>query len=240
MSYSNQSNVFTDDCCHREYYDERGGETVCVLCGLVLEKVLMSATVFNYEDDESDKCKKELQSFVYDVFDRGNIPLSIFDLVIDRSCKTIKAQQIKGEKRLHVAAFIIYSTLLEKNIPRSIFVIKDLTGIPTDKIWAISKNQYVNVAEVSVSDNVDAVCTNLGINFQHIANIKKIINVMSGGSGVQTGTIIASVIYLFTREVGVKVSLCNICKYCEVTPSSVHKFIAKIETKYVKNISLLI
>lgn len=233
----NSTDAITAECTHTQRLDnDREGESVCVECGLVLEqlyetKQYSEQTVLDHAFDST------IYSFISDVCDRGHISLGIRQHSQTLCAKFFQKHpnHCKGEKKFAAAVCAIYTALAEQKNPRSIEEICYFSGVSINAVWNVQKLFKIDIPDCT-ANYVDRVCAQIGMAYSDTLVIKKIVHNMSGSCGVKTTTLLASAIYMYNKTI----KLNQICRVCLVTPSSVHKFISRIEPKYRKNISLLI
>lgn len=228
-------------CAHEEINEVSGIESVCLLCGLVLENLLSSSAVTS-DLSPSSTCNEidaNIYSFMRDVYSRGSIADGTMRQAIAKY--RAMAEQCRGEeKKKQLASFAIYATLIEANVPRTMREIEHLSGIPVHKMWRIEKKGKKNVQDCS-ENFVERICETMLIPYKDTLAIKFIVAQVSGVSGCRASTLIASVIWLYANEVICSfASLHEICVACNVTRSSVRKFIQKINPMYRDNICILL
>lgn len=187
-----------------------------------------------------DICDKALLSpelFIKDVCDRAHVTFAARcrAQTIYRELSQLYPNKCTGQKIFAVAAYAIYTALAKLNTPRSVAEISFFSGVSVDAVWNVQKKLEICPPD-DTANYVERVCSELELSYPDTLKIKKIVQKMSGSCGVRTGTLLASVVYMYSKSL----KLNQICRVCLVTPSSVHKFISRIEPKYRKNISSLI
>lgn len=225
-------------CPHKEINAD--GESVCVLCGLVMETIYAPSS-FPAQSPEDD-CKtvdEDIYTFIRDVYSRGNIAESTLQQSF-RTYARMSKKSHRREKKRQLACFAIYATLSEANVPRSLREIEHLSGIQTMKLWRIEKKEKSTVLDCS-ENFVARICSTLNLPYKDECAIKSIVARISGISGCRASTLIGAIIWLYINDTICScASLQEICRACDVTCSSVRKFIKKINPLYRDNINVLL
>ena len=206
---------------------------------MVLEKVIIYPSQ-SQTYERWIEGREEVTSFIKDVYDRNHIALTTMDRAITRTNNVLSTcLDIKGVQRFHLAAFVIYNILIEDDTPRTIDQISYYTNVSVAKIWGMQK--FIPAKVMRTEHCIEVIGRELELNYRNVLTVEKIVSIMSGSSGVQTATIIATVIYLYMKEIHSvpKLLLKDICTACNVSPGSVHKFISKLSPVYVKKISTI-
>ena len=228
-------------CTHQDVYDDHHtAESVCIQCGLVLEKLYTADGNEPPDYFPEERNERKIFDFIKDIcanaFFPKNIVLHAFN-IFKKMKKEVKGKKFSDEA---IAAFSIYNALHELETPRTPEEIEMFSGVAIGKIFEIAG--YLNTTTISNDPTryVDRYCNQLDLEYYDSNIIRVIVGNMYGMGNVKSNSLIATVIRLYCVEKQrKKIKLINICKVCRVSPASVHRIISLMDKKYVQNVTLL-
>jgi transcription initiation factor TFIIIB Brf1 subunit/transcription initiation factor TFIIB len=238
MYATNTYYIPSDVCHHTPVDDEQSGECVCVTCGKVLE-TLYGSNIESFLPKSHKKIHFVIEEFIRDIYDRGHIAGGTLSQSISLYYR-LAATHNNNKKAL--ACYAIYVTLSAAEVPRSLDEISVYSGISKDAIWNMQKRDTPpeNSVVDCVENYVERVCADLKISFRDTFTIKQIVQKLSGECGVRANTLIGAVIYLYCNEKRIPVIVKKIAVGCNVTTSSIYKYVKKFDKKFVKSISMVL
>lgn len=227
--------------------------------------MLYSGTAHKLQDHTYARADYRVEEFIRDLYDRAHISSGTLNQAISKYYTLLKSHK---NNKMHLACYAVYITLSAAGIPRSLDEISVFSGIPKEKMWSIEKKNcyeysaapqspiheitiveeqppegnwsFENSATDCVENYVERTCHDLKLNYKDVTTIKNIIKKLSGTCGVRANTLIATVLYLYCKELNSDVVLKKIALACNVTTSSIYKYIKKFDKKYVQHISLVL
>jgi len=234
MYGKSDGSVSRDSCDHSKTIDNHeDGEEVCILCGLVLDRI--------YEMQFAEPCAEmysysDTYEWIENICKNNNIP----EVLIDYSFDCFKKFQVLARKfkDSHVAAYAVYESLKRFNIPRAPEEIEQMTGIAKSDLWKIERELFYCSTFAHPKQFVSRYCSYMYIPFYHVRVIEDIVSFMVGFTNVKPCVLIATCIFLYSNEMNMKLSLKRICEVCNVSSSNVMKVVKRMHPTFVQNISL--
>ena len=235
-------------CDHIEIIDDYGtGDSVCKLCGLVLDKLyLQNVNSKNIKEDMARSGNASIGSHdgvrskieVIDFMNMVNIHPSFEDEITINSEKLVKRfSHFPHSLIIASAAFV---ALGKSDYPLSITRLENYVCInKRDK-----KNLYRMVVSLNqpniqcnLSENIaQGILQGLNLSFYDIKTIKKnIITLKCEFCTFSPLTVIAGHAYLYLKKVENSMSLANICLHLSVSKTSVYSYINSKRHKCVSS-----
>jgi transcription initiation factor TFIIIB Brf1 subunit/transcription initiation factor TFIIB len=243
MSGGHWGNNEAHDCPHSQTVDDdREGECICLLCGLVLEPLYQSQRNEGACFTERENDIQEIHNFLQDVGAHANIPQSLICYTEDYF-RIIK-KQLTGEKKKKfvdrdLASYALLETLCRHKVPRTVQEISYFTATETSKLFAVET--ALNIREVlgHPQEYSDRFCALLGLSFWDSKQIRGIVFNMFGLGNVRPQTVVALVVFLYCKEKKINIPLKLICEVCSVSSTNINKLARDVKEPYNSNISLL-
>lgn len=137
--------ITTRNCRHPEQdciLDDREGTLICQLCCLVInENTPQNAS---FVENTSKGVEGEHAELIHDWIENGNLPSFALRPALRFLTNTIfTSEQLKNTTVYSfndLAAFALYSTLIEEDVPRSLNEIARITGVSTNKLWRLESD----------------------------------------------------------------------------------------------------
>jgi len=211
----------TKTCQHKnDVLDDHAGVYICVDCGLVLDNYYVGSVMEEEQDNTFPKTSSLWHAQASDLLDKINAPMCFVPHVLNHFDQNFSR---KNSQNLFLS---IYNVLNNHQFPITLSEIANLTGCLKNKITNGS-GMMVN-ASASKESLVEKYCGYLGIDFKTMSVIKeRACKVRSGHSPT---TVVASLIYLVSKEKHLKITLKQVCEIASIKPISVNRF-----TKYVNS-----
>jgi transcription initiation factor TFIIIB Brf1 subunit/transcription initiation factor TFIIB len=255
MSESHPGNLHRDarhsqqPCLHQQtIIDDREGDSVCLLCGLVLEVVYQQEWRWDRGGGGGGEAYSPYENasdptfnFLLDVAAHAEIQKCI----VQQTFSYFKKIKIKLEQRTPkfpdrvLASYALYETLSRNNVSRSVQEIEFFTNCNLAKLWAVESALNLKDTLCHPLDYVERFCSQLSIKFTEMKVIKGIVGNMFGLGGIRPQCVVAVVIYLYCREIKHKLALAKICEVCDVSSTNIYAIIRKMKSMYTGKISLL-
>jgi transcription initiation factor TFIIIB Brf1 subunit/transcription initiation factor TFIIB len=242
MSGGHSQPFSRNECNHSQTVDdEKEGTCVCTECGLVLEQLMFHSAVSKGEWSESHKFYDVLL-FLKDVCANACLP----EYVISYAYSYFEKLKVDPKINPHiynnntVAAYALYETLSRHEIPLMVNEVEYFTGIPAQKIFNLEGCLYFSDTLNNPQDFVERYCVLMGnLTYYDIKIIKGIAGNMYGMGDIRPNTIVAALIYLYSKEVNIKQDMKTICEICCVSSGNVYKIIRSLRQDFSNKISLL-
>jgi transcription initiation factor TFIIIB Brf1 subunit/transcription initiation factor TFIIB len=228
---------FSDTCSHLyPVRDVHEGTLVCPDCAKVLDACML------LETRDIPPPVNPIHIKLQNICANGNIPKSVegyanwFFYLICQEFADVK--QLKREDE--ILAFSLYESLARFNVPRTPEEIHRITGVLPSALWTIeSKMKQQTTTHINPVLYVERYATFLELTYIDIKKIQSIIGNMYGMGDVRPRCLVATVIHLYCKELKLRIPLKRIVEVCNVSCTTVHKLMKKMDLKYVTNISLL-
>lgn len=230
------------ECLHtRTYDDEREGEEVCCLCGLVLTKLYQVPSPIDAADTliPQSKIRRIPFTFIHDVCENAHMSKNIATHACNYFRKIRLEEQCKVFKSDALAAFAIYNALNELETPRTAEEVERYSGIPVKLLWQIAGCLTITNVKNNPTLFVDHFCSQLDLEYYDANIIRVIVGNMFGFGDVRPACLIAAVIRLYCLEKKRDISVRTICRACNISVTSVYRIIRMMDKKYVEKITLL-
>ena len=188
-----------------------------------------------------DELKHSVETFLYDVCDKGNIPLSIIQYTL-WYVKQIKTQLKIAQKKFkdtEIVIYALYESLNRHNLPRTPQELQVYSGILPARLWSIENCLQLKTTPCRAIDMIERYCVILNLDFSDIVTMKGIIKNMFGLGHIHPQCLISVVIYLYCKEAKKDISVRKICQTCGVSTSNMYKILQKITPRFKAKISLL-
>lgn len=208
-------------CDHYEIVNQHEGETVCCLCGFVLNFQHFSELQHdNLTHDElihsrwADEAKN--------ILDRMHLPLVYAEKIVKHLNENYKA------KNTCSLAYSVYKVLNnDYMVPITLQEVCDITGARKKSIFMqqpVGDNIILDKTEF-----VERYCYLLGLDFKKISLVKEMI-AKQKPSGHSPTTIIAGCIYLSLKKLNHKISIKKVSEITRVSSISIQRFIKNVNT----------
>ena len=235
-----------DECNHmRTVEDHNTGDTVCTACGLCIGPVFAPS----YRDairsgPVHSTDNSYIRDLILDICEHLDMPTS----QADYACWIYKTiiPQLFGSKWSNarwsttVAAYAVFESSVRHQSPRTPQEVSFFAGVTTTDLWAVERSLSSNVDDAKPSEYVSRYCDWLGLrHFPYQSAIKEIVDNMYGMRDSRSSCIVACVIFLFSKEHDLKLSMKTVCETCAVSASSVQNLMKKMSPRHIKQISLL-
>lgn len=207
-------------CGHKNIIDdERGGCSVCVECGLVVEEQLFTSNYGTYFEKRNENNIKTLQGEeeIKELLHRINLPDSYTDQITKNLSK-------KSKKNI---PYIVYKTLNEDGCHVSMKEISSVSGISNSQIYKSQEKNKVIISKPELM--LEKYCRFFQLDFQSYTVIKKQIQ-----KALKTGhnplTICAAHIYEHSKKINTKIPLKVIARELKISCISIQRYL-KIKNK---------
>lgn len=247
MSASSREGVSSNVCDHKYIVEDlHEGTIVCVDCCLVIEEQLFMPS---YEHTTHISCQQNKgqssiecasESLLRNVCDRLHIPKNVLDDSIEQYT-TLKSyfKEKKTFKADDIAAFALYDTLSRHSASRSMGEIESHTNVLHGAIWAIESALCSTTTVVNVCDLIDSHCKSLEIPFYYTSIMKNIVENIKGLGATHPRCLSALVIYLYCKEINIKLTMKQVCIVCQVSSPTIHKIIRRLKREqHIQKISV--
>lgn len=215
------------NCAHsRTIEDATEGNTVCVLCGLVLGQVFLPTYSVNW-------CEKEdidSYTFLADVCDRACIVNCIREESYARFMKLMKCPQHVFKER-EVIAYALYETLIRHKNPHTPTEIAFLCNVNSNALWKIEK-VLLSCDTPQPLDFLNRFCGKLNLNWRDNVEIAKLLKSFPDIGNIRSQCIVCVCIHIHVKNTRKKLKLKDICDVCLVSTANVHKIIRLIKTNH--------
>jgi len=211
-------------CGHKQIVDdERGGCSVCVQCGLVLEEQLFTPNYNElYFEKEFENKNLKGEEEIKELLHRINLPDSYTDQ-ISKNC-------FSKSKSTKLIPYIIYKTLNEDGCHISIKEISSVSGISNSQIYKKQEKDKVLISKPELM--LEKYCCFFNLDFHAYTVIKKQIEEASK-TGHNPLTICAAHIYEHTKKSNCKISMKVIARELKISCISIQRYL-KIKNKKLK------
>ena len=246
MCEANTGSAREDSCAHRRTVDDfNTGDTVCIDCGLCLDAVYApNYAHYMQSHPMHNSAHSPIREFITDVCEHAGLPNNLIDYTIwvykSMLPQLAKTKYCYARNGNAVAAFALYESAIRHQTPLTSQEISFYSGISTAELWGIERALHDNTNDAPPSQYVERYCQWIGIHyFPHQSIIKTISDNMFGMRNSRSSCIVATVMFLYSKEHNLNHTLKLICETCGVSASCVQKLIKTLDDKYVRNISLL-
>lgn len=200
------------DCCHLvEILDERNGDIICSLCGLVLDRFYVGSITEDY-----DSC--DTLEWIIDLLDKLQLP-QVFSKDIFNKFQPHDEKGMPDKTRKSMLCYYAYLVLNDNKIPVSIKDISACSGISTDDIY---KHQQ-SVVFLDFNELINKYCSILEIPYQDCNVIKS--NFPELLSGHNPLTVIGANIYTYCKEKKIKKTLKEISDKIGISSVSIQRYL---------------
>jgi transcription initiation factor TFIIIB Brf1 subunit/transcription initiation factor TFIIB len=197
-----------------EVVDEREGTVICTDCGLVLSHYFMPQT------NNSFCGGTFMVEEIKEVLERLNFPQCFCDDIYTN----IKSSKKENTRKKFLVPYFVYKTLNELGFPVSIKDISAVTGVSENDIYSMQESEQSLI--LSPFSLLEKYCKLLGLNdFKTYSVIKETLP--STETGHNPLTIIASTIYKYCKENGLKFSMKQIASTVGISSVSIQRYIKK-------------
>lgn len=207
---------------------ESDGCDVCTDCGLILQQSL--SDIGGHAPLQVHDFK--LRSYISNVCERAHIVDGIIDYTLDY---TRKLRQQLRERNIsskfsdqEICAFALYDSLNRFETSHTLEEISAVSGNCSKKLFKIESVLSVRTAFVSPLFFVDRYCGYLSMTFEHIKNVRSIIDNNMHLSHIQPQCLVAACVYKCVMTHNLNFSLKFICECCNVSVGNVKKVYKKI------------
>jgi len=220
---------FTENLCSHvnETVDEKEGCVVCMDCGLVLDDKIFdtSFTTSAYMQDMDAEKNNEEKKEVKELLEKMNLPDSFACFILQKVPKSSTKKYTS--KKL---SYITYKTLNELGNPVSIKDISAVSGISNKVFTKMQEKSDTIILEPK--HIVEKYCKILGLNYKQYTVIKEKLHMLHMISGHNPLTIIASLIYLYSKENNLKHSMKTVANIVGISCVSIQRYLKKNELSY--------
>jgi transcription initiation factor TFIIIB Brf1 subunit/transcription initiation factor TFIIB len=229
MSGRCEQNISHDACTHLETIeDDRTGDCVCILCGLVVGQLFYTAFEEKKNVLQDVNNFKDVNNFIQDVCANCNISRNVADISFQHFQK-LKSSITKKISNFHLATYAIYDILNQWGIPRPPEEICFYTGTRVNKLFAIKSLIKFSTTTNNPKDYVSRFRSSLGLTYTDAKNIDIIIDEISELLGnLKSTSLVAIAMYLYVKLRKLNITLKKICENCQVSPTSVHRALRSI------------
>lgn len=195
-----------------EIEDSHTSDLICSNCGLILDKIYT-----NY--DFVFEKKFPLQEEISEILERLNLPNS---LAYDIAFECEKDEKLSKEEYL---MFKVYEILNKKKIPISLKEVANVSNFSSKEISRKQENQTISI---SIFDYLEKFGNILKINYSDIKKIQEYSKKISI-SGHSPLTITATLIYKYSKENKIDLSIDRIANVLNVSKISIQRYYKKIK-----------
>lgn len=208
----------TTHCPHlNEIDDFRNGDVICVDCGLIIDKIYVTSFVSCPESD-SPSFEKE---YILEILNRLNIPYTYSDKILQKF-NDLSRKEKNCNRKLEILSYSVYEILNEYNIPISLKDICSVSGISTDKLF--SKQHCATT--VPLSPTLEKYCLMMNLSYQDFIKIEQKLP-CELESGHNPLTIIGSLIYKYSKENNLNLSIKHIANTLSISVVSIQRFLKR-------------
>ena len=229
----------TNACSHLQTVDnDREGECVCTECGLVLESLYTATYEDMHMSATSYTADSNIYSFVSDICHNGCMPEGVITYAMNYYRKLCTKLRKQFPER-NIAAYAVYETLNRFEATRTAEEIEHFSGVKIRDIWLIESNISTDAALNDPTGYVQRYASLLGLKYCHQLFIKEVIVLMENSlniGNIKANCLVAVTIYLASKELGEKLMLKKICEVCDISTTSVHRVLRKLEQECRLNI----
>lgn len=215
------------DCCRDMSRNINNGEgsVVCSICGLVQEAALEGIPIRGqwkngWETSLCERAKNQalkefgfrftprsMEKILVDWVENGLLPSFVLNKTIYRAMQILdgyrrpEAARRKGFCSLtEFSAIILYGTLLEERIPRSVNLVSGISGVPVKRLWNLDEVFYPNMELERISgpsDWMSGICYFLPISYKEGRNVCRVANLLYRDFSFRALTVLSVVIYAY-------------------------------------------
>jgi transcription initiation factor TFIIIB Brf1 subunit/transcription initiation factor TFIIB len=209
MSVSNYT------CQHlNELVDEREGTIICSDCGLVLSNFFFPQPTINFCGSTN------MMEEIKEILERLHLP-QCFSEDIYNSIQSSKKDNLKKNC---IIPYFVYKTLSEIGFPVSIKDISAVSGMSENRIYDMQETEQAMILDPITL--LEKYCKLLGLNdFKTYSVIKEKLPTIDTGHNPLT--VIASTIYIYCKEKGLKYSMKQIASTVGISSVSIQRYIKK-------------
>lgn len=248
LSVNRDSTMCTHD---HTIIDERSGSIICTDCALVTEYFIgASSTTYTYDNtqhnntiiDVIDTNSASEREYILDICENAHIPIYVCDLTLKLFNTFILRKKNIPFSRRNILIFSLYEVLGEEKIVYPPQFLSKYTGITVNILCKMEASLSTGIKDQSAYLMMSRFCALLNIPREHrmtiekiTMNFPKIISLFS----IQPHCQCAVIIFLYCKELNLKYSMADISTACWVTPPTIRRIIHQLDSKYVKQITLL-
>jgi len=156
--------------------------------------------------------------------------------------KSLKNDSHVKEKKFAdktIASYALYETLSRHKLPYTANEIEYFTGTPCKMLWKVENCLHFSEMLNNPQDFVDRYCSSLDLDFYKTKIIKGIVGNMYGLGDIRPSCVVAAVIYLYCKELGLQMPMKTVCEACFVSTGNMYKIIRRLPQNIANQISLL-
>lgn len=208
----------THNCQHmNEIVDEREGTIICSDCGLVISNFYLSQPQPQHINIPGFS---SVQEEISELLERLNLPQCFSEDIYNNLQNSKKV----NSRKKGLIPYFVYKTLSEIGFPVSIKDISAVSGISENNIYSMQESEKTLI--LNPYSLLEKYCKKLGINdFKTYSLIKE--NLPTIDTGHNPLTIIASTIYKYCKENGLKYSMKQIASSIGISSVSIQRYIKK-------------
>jgi transcription initiation factor TFIIIB Brf1 subunit/transcription initiation factor TFIIB len=230
-----KKNCFTSEkCLHSQNLaDDRTGDIICILCGLVLEPLFAEQEHARGGRMESATGEGEVAAFMRDVAAQSHISARVVDLSLSYFHKIRQRLESHRPKfTAHIlAAYCLYEISSKEGVSRTVEEIAYFAGCSTNKLWSVESALNLEETLNSPSDYVDRYCNQLEMSYAQSKEVHKVLDKLPFLQDMKPQSAVATAIRYYCVENKSKLSLRSICEACNVSPANIQNAIRKISAK---------
>ena len=231
-----------DTCQHlRVYEDEKEGESICIDCALVLDRL---CGIPKYppprEELQMTGENERILDYIKDICANGCFPQNVVQCAFNYFVKIKKEISTRFFLNDALAAFAVYNALNELDIPRSIDEVERYSGVTVKKMWEIAGCLNITNVPNDPTVYVDYYCSLLPLQYFDANIIRSIVGNLYGMGNIRPNGLIAAIIRLYCIENNRKeIKFSDICRATKTKRAGIHRIIRLLDEKYIKQITLL-
>lgn len=195
----------------------REGTIICSDCGLVISNFYLSQPQPQHINIPGFS---SVQEEINELLERLNLPQCFSEDIYNN----LQISNKINSRKKGLIPYFVYKTLNEIGFPVSIKDISAVSGISENNIYSMQESEKTLI--LSPYSLLEKYCKKLGINdFKTYSLIKE--NLPTIDTGHNPLTVIASTIYKYSKENGLKYSMKQIASSIGISSVSIQRFIKK-------------
>ena len=205
-------------CTHQQTVElQHEAETVCMCCGLVLEKMYGNTHERMYLQNVTATDADDL-TFLLEICSSNFIP--------DRFAYEAAYEFAQMMQKSSPAKLIakLYNVLLQNNASRTIKNLAYMSGVTNSDI----RREVSNIGlpgQANSKDLLHPICAKLHFKRSDICKMDQIIDsVECKNQHLNPLTVIGGVIYQYSKKIKNKISIKDIAEVCDISPMSIYRF----------------